>query len=31
MNSSVQVLTSVDGIGNVTAKKIREVLDTEVL
>ncbi|MBC8430490.1 MAG: hypothetical protein H8D96_01080 [Desulfobacterales bacterium] len=31
MNASDQALTSVDGIGKVTAKKIREVLDAEVL
>ena len=31
MNASVQALTSVDGIGKVTAEKIREVLDAEVL
>ena len=31
MNASVQALTSVDGIGKVTAKKIREVLDAEGL
>jgi len=30
-NASVQALTSVDGIGKVTAKKIREVLDAEGL
>lgn len=29
MNASVQALTEVDGIGKVTAEKIREVLDTE--
>jgi ERCC4-type nuclease len=31
MNASVQALTSVDGIGRVTAEKIREVLDIEIL
>jgi len=30
MNAPAQVLAQVDGIGKVTAKKIREVLDTEV-
>jgi len=29
MNASVKALTEVDGIGKVTAEKIREVLDTE--
>lgn len=31
MNASVQSFTEVDGIGKVSAEKIREVLDTEVL
>ena len=31
MHASVQALTEVDGIGKVTAEKIREVLDTVVL
>ena len=31
MNASVQDLTEIDGIGKVSAEKIREVLDTEVL
>ncbi|MEE9119023.1 MAG: helix-hairpin-helix domain-containing protein [Calditrichia bacterium] len=31
MNAPAQVLAQVDGIGKVTAKKIRAVLDTEVL
>jgi len=30
MNASIQTLTEVDGIGSVTAEKIREVLDTKV-
>jgi len=30
MNASVQALTDVDGIGKISAKKIREVLDAEV-
>jgi ERCC4-type nuclease len=29
MNAPAQVLAQVDGIGKVTAEKIREVLDTE--
>jgi len=31
MNAPAQVLAQVDGIGKVTAEKIREVLDTVVL
>jgi ERCC4-type nuclease len=31
MHAPAQVLAQVDGIGKVTAKKIREVLDAEVL
>ncbi|RZB38032.1 MAG: hypothetical protein SRB2_00378 [Desulfobacteraceae bacterium Eth-SRB2] len=31
MNASVQDLTEIDGIGRVSAEKIRKVLDTEVL
>ena len=30
MNAPAQVLAQVDGLGKVTAEKIREVLDTEV-
>jgi len=30
MNASVQDLTDVDGIGMISAQKIREVLDAEV-
>ncbi|MGI9568234.1 MAG: hypothetical protein ACR2PH_00450 [Desulfobulbia bacterium] len=30
MNASVQALTEVNGIGNISAERIREVLDTEV-
>ena len=30
MNASVQALTEVDGIGIISAQKIREVLDAEV-
>jgi hypothetical protein len=30
MNASVQALTEVDGIGIISTKKIREVLDAEV-
>jgi Fanconi anemia group M protein len=31
VNASVQDLKEIDGIGKVSAKKIREVLDTEFL
>ena len=30
MNASVRALTEVDGIGKISAERIREVLDTEV-
>ncbi len=30
MNASVQALTEVDGIGKISAERIREVLDTEI-
>ena len=30
MNASVQALTEIDGIGKISAERIREVLDTEI-